>query len=97
MPCLPASFRYDDGEGVISLPLNRRWPLEPRVPLAEIKRFIELMLANVVFDPITVEFGLDDRFTIVDGHHRTEASVWLNRTYVPARAVINEGWREAVK
>jgi hypothetical protein len=70
MPCIPSSYCYDDGEGIQHLPLARRWPLEPRVPLGGIRRFIELMLANVVFEPIVVAFSLDDRFAVVDGLHR---------------------------
>ena len=95
MPVVPSSYRYDHGEGVLHLPLARRWPLEPRVSLEGIRRFIELMLASVVLPPVTVIFGNDDRFAVVDGHHRTEASVWLNYTHIPALVVINRGWREA--
>ena len=97
MPVLRSSYCYNDASGVLHLPLARRWPLEPRIPLAGIKRFIELTLAGTVFDPIIVAFGFDDRFSVVNGHHRTEASVWLNYTHIPALAVINEGWREANK
>ena len=79
------------------MPLARRCPLEPRVSLEGIKRFINLMLATVVMPPVTVVFGNNDCFTVVDGHHRTEASIWLNYTHIPARVIINEGWREANK
>jgi hypothetical protein len=90
---LPSSYRYNDAEGVMHLPLD--WPLEPRGPSAGIKRFVELMLQNVILPPVTVCFGLDDRFAVVDGLHRMESSIWLNHTHIPARVIVNEGWREA--
>ena len=85
-----SAYSYIEDDGVVLLPLDQRWPLEPMLTAAQIAHMVALMLRDVVYDPVSVVLGLDGRFSTVDGHHRTEASVALGYTHIPARVIINQ-------
>jgi ParB-like chromosome segregation protein Spo0J len=91
-----SAYRYIKGDGVVLLPLDQRWPWHTE-QTPKVQDFADRVLAGDVFAPVLVVLGHDDRWSVVDGHHRLGAAVWLEHTHIPARVVENQGWSEASK
>jgi hypothetical protein len=92
-----SAYSYIEDDGVVLLPLDQRWPLEPMLTAAQFAHMVALMLRDVVFDPVSVVLGLDGRFF----HGRRppqNGGQRRSRLYAYTGAGNHQsGWREASK
>jgi hypothetical protein len=78
------SYNHNDGQ---LLELARRWSGDAQATMLDrVRTLAEATRRGVYFDPIRVVFGLDDKWSTQDGHHRVAASLLLHFSMIPAVA-----------
>jgi hypothetical protein len=81
------SHTHGEGVELLSLDLMSSPPQGP-TSSEKVQWYAELMLAGMIFPPISVIMHVDNKFHVVDGHHRAGASLLCNFSHVPAVIVV---------